>query len=101
MSVKQTTEKNKSTTKKSLLSEVVLQISKAVPTLRATLGEKKFDKRIKKAAKLLIDGIKATEPKKEVVTKPSPIVVPTTDKKAAAPKKKATAVVPAKKIVKR
>ena len=51
MSTKQPTVNKISTPKKTLLAEVVLQISKAMPTLKALLGEKKFEKRIKKAFK--------------------------------------------------
>ena len=54
MTAKQITENKKATTKKTLLLEVSLQISSAVVALREKLGEKKFDKRVKKAAKLLI-----------------------------------------------
>jgi hypothetical protein len=62
------------------------------------LGDKKFDKRIKKAAKRLIEGIKESAPKKavktKVVTTPK---VPTPSKKAAIPKKKIVKAVEVKK----
>ena len=96
MSTKQPTVNKTSTPKKTLLAEVVLQISKAVPTLKALLGEKKFEKRIKKAAKLLIEGIKASEPTKAAITKTAPIPTPVS-KKAATPKKKVVKAVPVKK----
>lgn len=96
MSTKQPTVNKISTPKKTLLAEVVLQISKAVPTLKAMLGEKKFEKRIKKAAKLLIDGIKASEPTKAAITKTAPIQIPVA-KKIATPKKKSVKAVPVKK----
>ena len=96
MSTKQPTVNKTSTPKKTLLAEVVLQISKAVPALKALLGEKKFEKRIKKAAKLLIDGIKASEPTKAAITKTAPISTPLV-KKAATPKKKSVKAVPVKK----
>ena len=47
MTAKQITENKKAITKKTLLSEVSLQISTAVLALREKLGEKKFDKRLK------------------------------------------------------
>ena len=96
MSTKQPSVNKISTPKKTLLAEVVLQISKALPALSAMLGEKKFEKRIKKAAKLLIDGIKTTEPAKAVITKTAPIPTPVS-KKAATPKKKVVKAVPVKK----
>ena len=96
MSTKQPTVNKISTPKKTLLAEVALQISKAVPTLKALLGEKKFEKRIKKASKLLIDGLKATEPTKAAITKTAPTPTPVA-KKAAPPKKKSVKAVPVKK----
>jgi hypothetical protein len=98
MSTKQITENKKSTPKKTLLLEVSLQISKSFPVLREKLGDKKFEKRVKKAAKILIEGIKETAPKKAAKTKVvlTP-VAPTPSKKAATPKKKLVKAVEAKK----
>jgi hypothetical protein len=42
MSTKQSTENKKSASKKTLLTEVSLQISKSFPSLREKLGDKKF-----------------------------------------------------------
>jgi hypothetical protein len=101
MSIKQTTENKKSASKKSLLLEVSLQISKSTSELREKLGDKKFEKRIKKAAKILIEGIKETKettPVKAVKTKT--IIaskVPAPSKKAATPKKKVIKAVGVKK----
>jgi hypothetical protein len=98
MSTKQSTENKKSASKKTLLSEVSLQISKSTSALREKLGDKKFDKRIKKAAKMLIEGIKESAPKKVVKAKVvSTPIVPTPSKKAATPKKKIVKAVEAKK----
>ena len=100
MTAKQITENKKAITKKTLLSEVSLQISTAVVlALREKLGEKKFDKRVKKAAKLLIEGIKETAPKKVAKTKVvSTPKVPSPSKKAASPKKKVIKAVEPKKV---
>jgi hypothetical protein len=99
MTAKQITENKKATTKKTLLLEVSLQISTAVLALREKLGEKKFDKRVKKAAKLLIEGIKETAPKKVAKTKVvSTPKVPSPSKKAASPKKKVIKAVEPKKV---
>ncbi len=92
MATKQPTVNKISTPKKTLLAEVVLQISKAVPALSPLLGEKKFEKRIKKAAKLLIEGIKATEPSKAALTKTAPIQLPVAKKSAPSKKKTVKAV---------
>ena len=43
------------------------QLTAALSSLKSGLGEKKFKKRIKKAAKLMIAGIKATPAKKAAV----------------------------------
>ncbi|MEJ7586528.1 MAG: hypothetical protein WKI04_03090 [Ferruginibacter sp.] len=58
MSAKQGTEKTKATPKEKILEAIAIQISTAFPAIKASLGEKKFEKRIKKAGKLLVDGIK-------------------------------------------
>jgi hypothetical protein len=98
MSTKQITENKKSTPKKTLLLEVSLQISKSFPVLREKLGDKKFEKRIKKAAKMLIEGIKDATPKKDLKTKTIITAkVPAPSKKAATPKKIVSKVVEAKK----
>jgi len=98
MPIKQITENKKSASKKTLLLEVSLQISKSVDSLREKLGDKKFEKRVKKAAKMLIEGIKEPTPKKDLKT--NTIItskVPAPSKKAATPKKKLVKAVEAKK----
>ena len=102
MPTKQPTANKTSTPKKTLLAEVVLQISKAVPALNALLGEKKFEKRIKKAAKLLIEGIKASEPTVAVKKSPSvPAPIAAVEAKKLTPKKKLIKAAPAKKVIKK
>jgi len=97
MSTKQSTENKKSASKKTLLAEVSLQISKSFPALKEKLGDKKFEKRIKKAAKMLIEGIKETTPKKAAETKTIITAkAPAPSKKAATPKKKVSKTVEAK-----
>lgn len=99
MATKQSTENKQSTPKKTLLLEVTLQISHAVSALRAKLGDKKFEKRIKKASKLLIEGINASEPKIAVKKNTAaPAAIPAIAAKKEAPKKKVIKkAVPAKK----
>ena len=98
MATKQITDNKKATSKKTLLLEISLQISKSVVALREKLGDKKFEKRVKKAAKILIEGIKEPAPKKAAKTKlVSTPILPTPSKKAAIPKKKVVKAVQAKK----
>ena len=97
MSTKQSTENKKSASKKTLLTEVSLQISKSFPALKEKLGDKKFEKRIKKAAKMLIEGIKETTLKKAAKTKTIITAkAPAPSKKAATPKKKVSKTIEAK-----
>ena len=62
--------KNKSTNgktislKKEIYQQITGQLSTSLPGIKEILGEKKFDSRIKKAAKLLSAGIKEKAPKK-------------------------------------
>jgi len=87
MSDKKLTDSKKESAKDIMLKEIVDQLTKALPALKEKIGDKKFEKRIKKAAKLLTEGIKEEAPVKEPKTK------------AAAPKKvpvKAKAIGPAK-----
>ncbi|MEP7109543.1 MAG: hypothetical protein ABI760_16235 [Ferruginibacter sp.] len=69
MSTKQTAEKVKQTSKETILREIGLQLSQALPSLKESLGEKKFEKRVRKAAKLLCEGIKPADTEKAPVTK--------------------------------
>lgn len=91
MSTNEVTEKKKENPTDTLLKEIILQLSTALVALKGSLGEKKFEKRIKKAAKLLIEGIKAKSPKK------APAKKSVVKSKAAAPRKKSAKKVPAAK----
>jgi len=91
MSDKKLTDIKKESAKDLMLKEIVEQLTIALPALKEKIGDKKFEKRIKKAAKLLSEGIKNSAPEKEQKTK------------AAVPKKapaKAKVVAPAKKATK-
>lgn len=44
-------------TKKELKKELAGKMESALPEIKATLGEKKFQRRIKKAAKMLVQGL--------------------------------------------
>jgi hypothetical protein len=78
------------------LAVIISQLQNALPDLKEQLGEKKFEKRIKKAAKLLIAGFKKTPVKK--ATPATKKVIPPTKKAAPAPKKASS---PAKKPVRK
>ena len=69
------------------VKSVAGQLTAALSALKSGLGEKKFKKRIKKAAKMMIAGIKATPVKKAAVKA----------KKAVPAKKKAVKKVAKKK----
>ena len=64
MPVKKVAIKNNRIDKETMLQEITGKLHTALPVLKEQLGEKKFDKRIKKAAKLLVAGIKKTPVKK-------------------------------------
>jgi len=70
-----------------ILKAVTEQLSTSLTSLKGQLGEKKFTKRIKKAAKKLVAGIEK-KPVKKAVTKP----------KKAAPVKKAAKKTAPKKV---
>ncbi len=81
--------------KDAALGVITTQLKTALPGLKEQLGDKKFEKRIKKAAKLLLAGFKKSPVKKE---KPAAKkVIPVAKKPAPALKK---AISPAKKSVK-
>ena len=88
MSTNEVIEKKKENSKEMLLKEITLQLSTALVALKESLGNKKFEKRIKKAAKLLIEGIKSKSPKKAPVKKTTPVKKSLAKPKAAAPRKK-------------
>jgi hypothetical protein len=64
--------------KKNMRKTISDQLYTVLSALKEHLGEKKFEKRIKKASKMLVSGIKKTPNKKAVVT----------HKNAAKPRKK-------------
>jgi hypothetical protein len=66
--------------KEKILATVKEQLTTSLTSLKSTLGEKKFKKRIKKAAKKLVAGIKNKPVKKTAVKKKATVL----------PKKKAT-----------
>ena len=55
--------------KKQVSLEVVQALSAALPHLKEILGEKKFEDRIEKAAKLLSAGVKEKKEKPKAVSK--------------------------------
>jgi hypothetical protein len=65
--VKKTGKKNTGPGKKKILKTVTEQLNSSLTSLKGQLGEKKFKKRIKKAAKKLVAGIKKTPVKKKLV----------------------------------
>lgn len=65
MSHSKTTEKKES--KKATRKEISAQLISALGNLKETLGEKRFERRVKKAARLLTAGIKS-KPIKTVKT---------------------------------
>jgi HD-like signal output (HDOD) protein len=65
MSTSKHTEAQSNHSKKETRKEIGLQLATALNNLKETLGEKKFERRIKKAARLLTAGIKTKPAKKE------------------------------------
>ena len=52
------TQENKSTnTKKQLKKDLEFKIESALPELKTSLGEKKFHRRVKKATKVIVQGL--------------------------------------------
>lgn len=74
--------------KETVLKAVTEQLQTTLPVLKEQLGDKKFEKRIKKVAKILVAGIKKIPVKKSIpaTTKVAPV------------KKKNTKVVKAAKV---
>jgi hypothetical protein len=69
----------KSTTKKAtagvtILHTVTEQLNTSLQSLMVIVGEKKFKKRIRKAAKLLVEGIKEAAEKKAPVKKVKKVI---------------------------
>jgi len=77
--------------KKQLRADIETKLTAALADFSKDVSDKKFKKHIKKAAKLLGDGLKPT------VTKAAPAKKETPAKKEAAPKKAATVKPAAKK----
>ncbi len=99
MSDKKITDTKKESAKDSMLKEVVDQLTIALPALKEKIGDKKFEKRVKKAAKLLTEGIKNTVSETEVKTKAA--VAKKAPVKSKAPASvKSKVVAPAKKVSK-
>jgi hypothetical protein len=71
--------------KKSARKEISIQLTSVLNNLKETLGEKKFERRIKKAARLLTAGIKTKPAKKEKKGK-GKTKTNKSSKKATAPK---------------
>ena len=69
MSAKKTPAKKKIPVKENLHKEIISLLIAALGTFKERLGEKKFEKRIKKAAKLLAHDIKPEVAKKKVIKK--------------------------------
>ena len=77
---KKASKKNTTSGKKKILKTVTDQLNTSLTSLKGQLGEKKFKKRIKKAAKKLVAGIKkspvkktAGKTKKATLLKPKPV----------------------------
>jgi len=68
--------------KEAMITDVSSKLSYALTTLKDKLGEKKFEKRIRKAAKLLTEGLKITPAKKSLATK---LPAKSNEKKTTAP----------------
>ena len=69
MPAKKQPAKKAASTKEILLKEITPLLLSAAAKLKDSLGEKKFEKRIKKAARFLVHGIKPVVAKKKVVKK--------------------------------
>jgi hypothetical protein len=91
---------NKTTAKKShiskddILQTITEHLLSGLGMIKEQLGDKKYEKRIKKAAKLLAEGIKNNSPKK-----PDETAKKSAQKKEEAPKSKTTIKVAASKPV--
>lgn len=57
-------------TKKELKKELATKLETALPDIKVSLGEKKFNKRIKKVTKLLTEGIHLKDRTKKINKKP-------------------------------
>ena len=66
---KKATGKKEPSLKEAIIKEITPLLIAALATLKERLGEKKLEKRIKKAARLFVSGIKPVVAKKPVVKK--------------------------------
>jgi len=73
----------KPTDKEKILKEIIEQLKTALAGLKDHLGEKKIEKRIYKAALILVDGIKISPKKKSVLSTKKVIVVKKKNTKTA------------------
>lgn len=64
MQTKKPAVKKSAADKETVRKAVTEQLQTTLPVLKEQLGEKKFEKRIKKVAKILVAGIKKTPVKK-------------------------------------
>ncbi len=64
MTTKKTTAPKEISAKEKIVQDITATLAGALVSLKESLGEKKFDKRIKKAAKILGEGIKPAPAKK-------------------------------------
>jgi len=71
MPVKKKVSKKKVSLKETIIKEITPLLSKATAMLKKELGDKKFEKRIKKAARFLVQGIKPIAKTKKPVKKKS------------------------------
>ena len=98
MTDKQITQDEKESAKEKMLKEVVEQLTKGLVFLKDSLGQKKFDKRIRKAGKLLVDGIKPIAEKKPAAKATLPKAIKASEPKTkSAPVKKKISKNPASK----
>jgi hypothetical protein len=65
--------------KKNMRKTISDQLYTVLSALKEHLGEKKFEKRIKKASKMLVSGIKKTPKKKAVVTHKKAVAITATN----------------------
>lgn len=93
-------EQQKVTTAKDLRKDITLQLEKNLEPLKTILGEKKFKTRIKKAAKILSDGITIKEKKEKAAPKAPKVSKVKKEAAKAAPVKTNSAVTKASKVTK-
>lgn len=74
MNISKATDPHEESVKDAMHEEIVLQLNSTLAPLRDLIGDLKFEKRIKKAAKILCKGIKAISKVSPIVVVPLPIV---------------------------